>query len=460
VTDPAEQGRRWARSLPNCYWQKLKKAAVSIELWGKGPRCQRQRRGGADRAGELYEREKRWEELAAVLDKQAMLSTSDPAKRGRHPAQAGHGVHRRSCRSPTWRWPRGKTLLDAEPENRRAQDALRKLYFADKDWDALEGFYSVQGKWDEFARVLERQAETETGEARVGLWNKIAVSLPRRSQQAGQGAEGIREDALVHTSMATTWWSAEALIRCTRERQGRQAPGRGFCRCNSNTPRTRAERQERMLRYRADSLVEGGTGGRQAAGAHGGPAGAIREIRAEEWCARIRRAGLAGETANSGSAGWKPTRRVLPSLQGQDATSPFWATVARAYEKELANTEAGHRAQPGDSRDRGSRRAGRIGSRTPVCGHRPARPVVGLYDKKLALAGSEDEKREVRLQLAALYEEQVHDADKASRALQGHPEDGKGRRAGAARHSTALYRAHRRWKGSEQDHRTPAQAAQ
>jgi len=42
-----------------------------------------------------------------------------------------------------------KTLLECGPENRGAQDALRKLYLQNKDWDALfEGFYSVQGKWE------------------------------------------------------------------------------------------------------------------------------------------------------------------------------------------------------------------------------------------------------------------------------------------------------------------------
>ena len=39
-----------------------------------------------------------------------------------------------------------QALLAAEPENRRAQDALKKLYLQQKDWNALEGFYAAQGK--------------------------------------------------------------------------------------------------------------------------------------------------------------------------------------------------------------------------------------------------------------------------------------------------------------------------
>src|SRR5262249_56014722 len=66
-----------------------------------------------------------------------------------------------------------QALMTLEPENRRAQDALKKLYLQSKDWNALESFYASQNKWDELVRVLERQAETEDEAGRVGLWNKI-----------------------------------------------------------------------------------------------------------------------------------------------------------------------------------------------------------------------------------------------------------------------------------------------
>ena len=67
-----------------------------------------------------------------------------------------------------------RALLDDEPENRRAQDALRKLYLQQRDWDALESFYASQGKWDEFVRVLERQAEAEDDRPRSACRTRSA----------------------------------------------------------------------------------------------------------------------------------------------------------------------------------------------------------------------------------------------------------------------------------------------
>src|SRR6185312_13694000 len=86
-------------------------------------------------------------------------------------------------------------LLQQEPENRRAQDALKKLYLQQKDWNALEAFYASQNKWDELVRVLERQAETEDDAGRVGLWNKIGELYRDRLAKADR-AQKAYEKAL------------------------------------------------------------------------------------------------------------------------------------------------------------------------------------------------------------------------------------------------------------------------
>ena len=46
-------------------------------------------------------------------------------------------------------------LLTLEPDDRRAQEELKKRYVALGRWDDLEVFYAESGKWDEFIRVLE-----------------------------------------------------------------------------------------------------------------------------------------------------------------------------------------------------------------------------------------------------------------------------------------------------------------
>jgi len=97
--------------------------------------------GRRDELEKLYEREKRWEELAAVLDKQAMLS-DDPAKRGVILPKLAT-VYTEKLRKPTWRWPRGRRCWMRSPRT----DA-RRMRFASCICRTRIGtarrFYSVQ----------------------------------------------------------------------------------------------------------------------------------------------------------------------------------------------------------------------------------------------------------------------------------------------------------------------------
>ena len=63
-------------------------------------------------------------------------------------------------------------FLDAtiDPNDRKAQEALKKKYLALGRWDDLEVFYAESGKWDEFIRVLESQEAKENEPvAKIGM---------------------------------------------------------------------------------------------------------------------------------------------------------------------------------------------------------------------------------------------------------------------------------------------------
>ena len=431
VADSAERGKRWAE-VAKLATEKLKKAAVSIELWGKVLEANDSDVEALTELEKLYEREKRWEELAAVLDKQATL-TDDPAKRGvilpKLATVYTEKLQKLDLAVAAW-----KTLLDAEPENRRAQDALRKLYLQNKDWDALEGFYSVQGKWDEFARVLERQAETETDAARVGLWNKIAVlyrdrlNKPDKAQKSFEKALSLDGHNLA---------AAESLIPMYEKARDAKRLA-DVLQVQLEHTKDPGERQERMLRIA--QILEGDAGDKPLALTVA--LQALSENPREEW-AREYAERLAGETGN-----WSMLvdayEVVLPTLQGQDAL-PLLATVARAYEKELANPEAAIARNRGilEIADRDEQAVLALERLYIATGQHDQ--LLAIYDKKLALAGSEEEKREVRLQLAALYEEQVHDADKAIELYKDILKTAK-EDVQALRALDRLYRATERWK--------------
>ena len=154
----------------------------------------------------LYEREKAWAELGAILDRQAQLLPRRPARASLLKLALLYTEKVQDVGKAVGAW---RSLLEVEPENRRAQDALRKLYIQQKDWDALEGFYASQSKWDEFVRVLERQAETEDDATKVGLWSKIGQLYRDRLNKADR-AQKAYERALQLD--ANNLAAAEALI--------------------------------------------------------------------------------------------------------------------------------------------------------------------------------------------------------------------------------------------------------
>jgi len=132
--------------------EKMKKASVSIELWQKVLADDAENLEALGELEKLYEREKAWSELGAVLERQ-VAATGDAARKSAIYVKLGilftEKVHNAAQATSAW-----QALLAMEPDNRRAQDALKKLYLQSKDWNALESFYASQNKWDELVRVL------------------------------------------------------------------------------------------------------------------------------------------------------------------------------------------------------------------------------------------------------------------------------------------------------------------
>ena len=152
-----------------------------------------------------------------------------------------------------------QALLASEPDNRRAQDALKKLYLQQRDWNALEQFYAAQGKWDELVRVLERQSETEEDGARLGLWNKIGeiyrdrLAKPDRAQKAFEKALALDAQNVI---------AAEALIPIYEKANAVGALAQVLSVQLQNT-RVFEDRQARMKRLAG--LLDGEAGDRASA---------------------------------------------------------------------------------------------------------------------------------------------------------------------------------------------------
>ena len=352
----------------------------------------------------------------------------------------------RSCSKLDMAIAAWKALLDIEPDNRRAQDALRKLYLQSKDWDALEGFYSAQGKWDEFVRVLERQTESEDDATRVGLWNKIALALPGSPGQGRQGAEGLREDPVARFRQPARRRGADPDLR---EGQGRTQAGRGAAsaaaphhrsrRCArsacSASPSSSTPRRARSPRRSAVALQATSENPARGMGARGGPAPGRRDRRV-------------------GQLGRRCTRRRCRALARARQSCRLLATLARAYEKELANYPLAIERNKQVLALDAEQRAGGAGARAPLRRHRPARRAA-RHLRQEAEPGRQRRRKSATFASSSrlLYEEQIRDVDKALELyrdiLKTDPDDLQALRA-----LGRLYQATEKWEELADDPRT------
>ncbi len=396
-----DEGRRQRRiEVARLASEKLKKPSISIELWREVLVEKDDDEEALSELEKLYEREKDWGELAAVLDRQTQVA---PAGRRVQSLLKLALLYTEKLQETTRAVMAWRALLDDEPENRRAQDALRKLYLQQRDWDALESFYASQGKWDEFVRVLERQAEVEDDKVKVGLFEKIGelyrdrLNKPDRALRAYERSLQLDPDNLR---------AAESLIPFyERNKDGARLAAVLTVRLTHTTdPGARQELMNRLT-----ELLEGGVNDK--AGALVMALQAFSEDPLTSW-SRERAERLAGDTGS-----WAELvsayEQALARVEGPAAALPLLGTLARAYEKELANPEAAiDRNRTVLKFDPRNADAVLALERLYVATGRHA-DLLAIYDKKLTLAGSEEERRHVQLQLASLYEDEIRDTDRA-----------------------------------------------
>jgi tetratricopeptide (TPR) repeat protein len=401
VTSPAERAVRRAE-VAKLSSEKLKKPAVSIELWRQVIEDAPDNLEAFVELEKLYEREKSWNELGEVLQQQVKLSEGDSAKRSALLVKLGI-LFTEKVNAPDKAIAAWNELLQIDPDNRRAQDALKKLYLQQRDWNALEQFYAAQGKWDELVRVLERQSETEEEPARLGLWNKVGeiyrdrLTKPDRAQKAFEKALSIDSTNAV---------AAEALIPIY-EKANAVGPLSQVLRVQLDHTAEFQERQTRMRRLSTLLDVDSG----DAAGALEIALGAFAENPSGDW-ARDDSARLAAQ-----SGGWAKLVEVfelsLKKLKDNASRLPVLAILAQAYEKELANPEIAIERNQAilEISPKHEEAVGALERLYVATGR--FEQLLAIYDKKLELAKSKQEQLDIRFKLAGLYEDEIRQPEKA-----------------------------------------------
>jgi tetratricopeptide (TPR) repeat protein len=140
--------------------ERVKKPEVCIDLWQEVLSNDDVNGEALGALAGLYERAKDFEHLANILERQAEV-TFDAGAKIQVLTKLGtiYGERLNNDEGAVGAW---RVLLTLDPNDRRAQDALKKKYLALGRWDDLEVFYAESGKWDEFIRVLEQQEAKES----------------------------------------------------------------------------------------------------------------------------------------------------------------------------------------------------------------------------------------------------------------------------------------------------------
>jgi tetratricopeptide (TPR) repeat protein len=192
LMDELDRPLRYAE-IADLATQKLRKPEVSIELWQKVLEFDPTNPKAIEALAGLYERAREWGPLASVLEKQAELITNENdlvallLKLG--------GLYGDKLNDDRGAVRAFKRLLDLRPDERRAQEQLKKRYAALRDWDALEGFYATTDKWDELIRVFEREGEDTAvaSEERISLLKRVARLWAEKKDKPDRAARAYEK---------------------------------------------------------------------------------------------------------------------------------------------------------------------------------------------------------------------------------------------------------------------------
>ncbi|WP_053234357.1 tetratricopeptide repeat protein [Sandaracinus amylolyticus] len=191
LLDPADRGLRYIE-MAQLATERLRKPEICIDLWQKVLRYDGENADALGALAGLYERAREWQPLADVLEKQsAQVSGAEEQKALLTKLGMIYADKLNDDRGAVSAFQR---LLAIDPDDRRAQEQLKRRYVALKAWDDLEGFYQATGKIDELIRTLEREAGNKDAPAaeQIDLMFRVA-RLWMQSEKADRAARAYEK---------------------------------------------------------------------------------------------------------------------------------------------------------------------------------------------------------------------------------------------------------------------------
>ena len=381
----------------------------------------------------LYERNKEWEKLADISSRQADAAPDDKVRADalqRLGLLYTEKVENSAKAIDAW-----QRLLHIDENNRRAQDALKKLYVTEGRWDDLEEFYRSRNKIDEYIRVLEREVEAGSEQHRLSLAMKIAVLYRDELQKADRAMRAFEK---VLTLDENNLAAAEALIPLYEAGRDPKALVRVLeiqLRATED-PSTRQERIKRIAQYSEDKLRDKGA-------AFGWWLKALAEDHEAEWI-RTEVERLANDTG-----GWNQLvdayTAALPKFTHKGDALPLILVLARVLEKEQGDVDRAVDMNRSILEiDNGNEQA--LDALIQLyLGKQKYTELLDVYAKKLELTHDADERIAIQTRIGQIYEDEIKDDHKAIAAYQAIL-DAAGDEPSALRSLDRVYQRNQMWK--------------
>lgn len=192
LMDPSDQAIRRVE-IAQLATTRLRKPEICIDLWRQVLESDPDNFQAIEALSGLYERARDWAPLAEVLEKRSALAT-DRTERITLLQKLGM-IYAEKLANDDGAIDTFRRLLEIEPEDRRAQEQLKKHFVALKAWDDLEDFYSTTEKWDELIRTLEREVDSQAigKEERVSLLFRVARLWLEKKDKADRAARAYEK---------------------------------------------------------------------------------------------------------------------------------------------------------------------------------------------------------------------------------------------------------------------------
>lgn len=381
---------------------RVKKPDICTHWWEKVLELEPEHEEAISELEKLYERGKNWEGLAKVCSVKADISSTPKAQTDA--LQKLGLLYTDKIVDPEKSVAAWLRLLAIDPNHRRAQDSLKKLYIAQGEWDALETYYRDSDKIGEFVRVLERQLDSSEDDLQLSLALKIAVLY---RDEIGKADRAMRAYERVLTIDESNLEAAEALIPLYE--QGRDprklVTALEIQLAQTEDPSTRQDRIRVIAEYSEEKLRDKGA-------AFGWWLKAHKEDHESE-AIRTEVERLAGETG----AWTEIVEAYEQTLENNPDTLdslPIMLVIARVLEEELGDVDKalevnGKILEADPSSESAIHALERL-----YLGRERYDELLDIYRRKLELTSDPDEQTEIQYKLGQLYEDEVKDDDQAA----------------------------------------------